>query len=75
MPRYFFHVSNGDTSQDDHGTELADPHAAWDEATTTFGEMLRDVDGSFQMGRRWVMKVEDESGRVLFTIKIEASSP
>ena len=43
MPRYFFHVDNGEFIPDETGTELPDLYAARREAVRSAGEMIDDV--------------------------------
>ena len=47
MPRYYFHVRDGQYIPDEAGTELRDLPAAHTEAVKLAGEMLRDHKGSF----------------------------
>jgi hypothetical protein len=46
MPRYFFHVIDGEELRDAVGTELAGVPEARAEAIVVSGEMLRDLGGS-----------------------------
>lgn len=74
MPRYYFHIDDGAPSRDDDGVELPDASAAWNEATITCGEMLRDMNGALKIGCKWTMQVADPSGKVLFSIHVGAET-
>jgi hypothetical protein len=71
MPRYFFHVRHQDQRQDPDGIELPDVHAAWHEATTAAGEMLKELDGNLRPGHDWCMQVNDEFENTLLEIHIK----
>jgi hypothetical protein len=46
MPRYYFRlVDSLNTEMKKEGLELPDNHTAWDEATTSCGELLEDLEG------------------------------
>jgi len=65
MAKFFFHVTHDGPRIDDvTGVELADRKAAFDEATRTCGEMMKDLDGQMVMGTDWKMVVTDETGPV-----------
>jgi hypothetical protein len=66
MPRYFFHVREGDTLHtDSEGQELADAPAARLEAINTCREILGEklLHGGELNGR--IIEIADESGQVL----------
>ena len=50
MPRYFFNIHHDDVELDPEGQDLPDQDAAWEEATTAAGEILRDLDGKLRPG-------------------------
>jgi hypothetical protein len=75
MPRYFFHVYHHDRKFDDVGEELADKHAAWQEATVTAGQILQSLDGKLTPDREWRMEVADEFQNTLFVLHINAEKP
>jgi hypothetical protein len=52
MPLYYF-IVDPDPRPDNEGVELPDIEAAWQEATKTAGELVKDLDGSFQVGSEW----------------------
>ena len=52
--------------------ELADEQAAWSQAVTTTGQMLRELDGSFPMPGSLEVEVKDDAGRSVGWISIMA---
>lgn len=72
MPRYFFHVTDGESIRDDTGTELSGLPEARRQALQTAGEMLRDGDGRFWTGQEWSMHVIGEDGREILVLKFSA---
>ncbi len=75
MPRYFFHIHDGQDYPDAEGTELPDLQAARVEAFRTSGELLRGHEGSaeFWSGDDWTMNVMDEGGRPVFTLRFSGT--
>ena len=53
---------------------MADDDAAWVEATTACGEMLRDLDGALKAGPEWRMEVLRESGEVVYRLTFSAEA-
>ena len=54
MPRYFFNVTQGDLPREaDEGMDLPNDEAAWEEATTACGEMIKELDGKLKAGPEW----------------------
>jgi hypothetical protein len=77
LPRYFFHVQDGQEIPDPTGTVLPDLDAAREQAVRFSGELLRDNAKSFWTGEEWFMEVHDDSA-LLFTLTFSArhrSSP
>jgi len=70
VPKYFFNVHNVDPSADDTGEELPDDEAAWEEATSFAGALLKDIDGRFRPGQVWSVEVTDEAGKPIYFISI-----
>ena len=68
MPRYFFHIFDGDLQPDLEGTECADIYVAQAEAVRMSGEIMRDLGARFWDGSNWRLAVADEDGRKLFII-------
>ena len=74
MPRYFFNVRGERPSIDEEGEELPDSHAAWNEATRTAGEMIRDINGKLKPGQSWELEVTDEFRNPLYLLSFRARS-
>jgi len=75
MPLYFFNITHdGKPSAITEGLELADDKAAWEEATTTCGEVLRDLDGSLKPGDSWKMQVADSEGKMIYTLAFNSQA-
>ena len=72
IPRYFFHVHDGNLTRDSEGTELPEIYAAQEEAIHLSGELLREMGGKFWDGAVWSLNVTDEAGRILFTLRFSA---
>jgi hypothetical protein len=66
----FFRTTDGEgpTPLARDGVELADDRAAWVEATTACGEILRDLDGDLKAGSEWRMEVTRESGEMVYRL-------
>ncbi|MDX6806420.1 DUF6894 family protein [Terrihabitans rhizophilus] len=69
MPIYRFHVPTG---VDPEPVELPHDDAAWSEAVTLCGEMLRDVDGNLPSPTGWLFEVFDASGGRIIEIEVRA---
>ena len=76
MPRYYFHTSRGDgiSKQANEGIELPDHDAAWLEATSACGEIIRDMNGSLTPGESWSMIVKDDRGAEVFRLELRTSA-
>ncbi len=74
MPRYYFHVRNGPSVDQDHdGMDLPDLEAAHAEALRTASELLGEVPG---FGPQTMIEVTDEAGRMVLTVPFsEATGP
>lgn len=71
MPRYFFSTTHGDERHDhEEALELTDDEAAWSEATTACGEILRDMDGKLKPNKAWRMDVDDENHEPIFSLRL-----
>jgi hypothetical protein len=70
MPRYFFHIHNGQEIPDECGTVFPGVKEAREEAVKTAGELLRGDGRDFWEGPDWTMRVTDATGVPVFTIKI-----
>jgi hypothetical protein len=73
MPRFFFHVRDGQTYVDLQGTVLADIDAAKREAVRFAGHLLSDQPDTFWEGTEWVLRVTDEKDLTLFSLTFFAS--
>jgi len=69
MARYFFHVRDGSSLEDEDGVELA-PHRVRAEAIDFAGAILREKAAHQWPEREWAVEVTDESSRVLFRLRI-----
>jgi hypothetical protein len=75
MPLYFFSITrDGKPSPIRDGLELADDKAAWEEATTTCGEVLRDLDGSLKPGDGWNMQVSNHQGKTVYVLTFDSKA-
>ncbi|MET3905915.1 hypothetical protein ABID59_000236 [Bradyrhizobium sp. S3.3.6] len=75
MPRFFFVVADGRNMEiQNDGLELPDRDAAWVEATTACGELLRDLDGKLLPGDQWSMKVKDAAGADIYLLEFKTSA-
>ena len=72
MPLFFFHITHDAESFPQSELDLPHPIAAWEQATVTAGEMLRDLGGRFRPGAEWRMDVADNSRRTIFCLRITA---
>ncbi|MBP0492053.1 DUF6894 family protein [Pararoseomonas indoligenes] len=73
MPRYFFHVRDGQSLPDRTGKELPNISAAKQQAVHLAGGLLKADNGAFWSGEEWQMEVVDEAGLVLFTLDFLAT--
>ncbi len=72
MPRFYFIVTDGSNSQlKNEGLELPDKSAAWVEATSACGELLRELDGRLAPGEHWSMQVKDEDGADVYLLEFK----
>ena len=49
---------------------LADDEAAWKQANSFAGDVMKDIDGMFRPGQEWSVEVTDEQKRMLYRIEI-----
>lgn len=73
MPRYFFHVKDGEEFPDLQGTVLEDHRAARTEAVRFSGDLLRASPEKFWSGQEWTMRVTDDQDLTLFELMFTAS--
>jgi hypothetical protein len=72
MPKYYFDVDGLAPDSDAVGEELKNDHAAWEEATSYAGELLKDVDGNLMPGQEWRLVVSDVDRRELYVIHVRS---
>jgi hypothetical protein len=71
MPLYHFVItSNEKTNEPVEPVDLPGMDAAWKEATTAAGEIIRDRDGHLAVGGRWQVEIQDGSRKPLRTIRL-----
>jgi hypothetical protein len=71
MPRFYFVIQHdGQALEPGTGIELPDMNAAWSEATRTTGEIVKDLDGSLEVGTEWSIQIQDAERKPLRTIKV-----
>jgi hypothetical protein len=73
MARFFFHVEDGKSYPDREGVELPDLKSVRAEALRASGEMLRDNGLSLWDGEDWEMRVVNEAGQPVITLKFSAA--
>jgi hypothetical protein len=80
MPRYYFHLENGQTLLDNTGLDLRDIAAATNEALQSSGEILKDWTRStapLRNGtawRRWVTEKPNGEGKTICTLRFSAET-
>ena len=75
MPQFYFTVVDGrNTQTKNEGLDLPDKHAAWSEATTACGELLRELDGRLHPGDEWSMEVKDEKGDQIYLLEFKTKA-
>jgi hypothetical protein len=78
MPRYYFHLEDGQILHDDTGSELRDIYAAQAEALRTSGDMIKGGPRSIATlwtGTAWRLWVTDKpngEGKTIFTLRFSA---
>jgi hypothetical protein len=72
MPRYFFNVHDGKDIEDTEGTVLLGEAHAREQAIITAAEMLRSEAATLQSNEVWEMKVTDEAGHCMLTLRFSA---
>ncbi len=74
MAKFFFHVANGHELRDDAGMDLSSLKEAREEALLTASELLGG-DGPFWRVPTWAVRVTDDAGNDVFTVKVTTGSP
>jgi len=73
MPRYFFHVHDGETYPDMQGTEFPNLLAARMEAVRFIAALLAEKPERFWQSTEWTLRVAEETDSTLFTLTFFAS--
>lgn len=72
MPRYFFHIRQGDeVFADDEGEELADLSAVYTEAVESARELTADDVAQGRPPEPRMFEVTDEHGNTILTLPFE----
>jgi hypothetical protein len=66
--RYYFHVHDDGYVADLEGLELSDDNQARQEAMLAASEFVKDIGPKVWSGQAWQMRVEDETGRHVFSL-------
>jgi len=74
MPRYYFHITDGQRFDDLQGTELPDLASARMEALRFASGLLADAKPNFWTGEEWTMRVTDDADLTLFTLMFVATN-
>jgi hypothetical protein len=75
MPRYFFRIRNGRYSgASEHGVELADHNAAWEELTRSCANIVSGICRKLGQNTQWEMELLDERKQPVFRICLVADS-
>jgi hypothetical protein len=72
VPRYFFHVIDGQDIRDTEGVELDGVGEARSQAIRAAGEMIKHDGHTVWNGSQWTMNVTDETGTPVFTLNFSA---
>ena len=73
VPRYFFHVADGDNYTDLQGTVLENDAAARREAVRFSGQLLSSKPDQSWSGQEWKIRVTDDTDLTLFELMFTAS--
>jgi hypothetical protein len=75
MPLYYFRIKNGRYSgASDHGTELADRKAAWQELTGVCADMVGSIARHLKEDAEWQMELLDDARKPVFRIRLVAET-
>ena len=70
MPRYCFDIAKDEHVEDSEGVLLDGPQEACAQAVLLAGDMMRDLDGVFWNGAEWGVRVTDEAGQIVCSLKV-----
>jgi len=68
VPRYFFHITDGQAFLDNIGTELPSLVEARREALATFGDLVKNREE--WASDEWRIDIAEAEGRTLLTLKV-----
>jgi hypothetical protein len=71
--RYYFNVQNIGLGPDLVGELFETDEAAWKEAVTTAGQILKDLDANCRPGQEWSLEVSDCERNPPFQIYVKAT--
>jgi hypothetical protein len=74
MPRYFFNIHHDRLIEDADGLELDNKALAWEAATRSAGDHIKELAGQLRPGRDWRMEVTDEFANPIFEIRVKAET-
>lgn len=74
MPRYFFHVHDGQEHRDEEGTQLANLGEARSQALNLLGALLGESAEHEWTSKGWYVSVTDGEGAPLVEVSVEAVS-
>ncbi len=74
VPLFFFQISHAAESFPQTELDLPNPDSAWEQATVTAGEVLRDLNGKFRPGTELRLDVADDSRKTIFSLRIIAEA-
>jgi hypothetical protein len=74
MPRYYFHVRDGETSIDNEGTTFTSSVAAKAQALILMGEILRDEGRNHWTEESWYLHVMDEHDETVCQLRFDSDS-
>ena len=74
MPRYFFHVHDGQDIIDHEGTDLPSEAQAKSQAVVMSGRLIMEMGDEFwKSGQEWRLEVTNQTGTKLFELKFMAT--
>ncbi len=74
MPRYFFHVHDGQEHRDEDGTQLANLGEARSQALNLLGALLGESAEHEWTSKEWYVSVTDSEGAPLVEVSVEVVS-
>ncbi len=73
MPRFYFHIYDGDAFLDDEGTVLPGLQQAKEQAVRAIATVLKDRIGTPEADEAWRMDIVDSLGKVLLRLSLDAT--